>query len=168
MRRRIELLNAEIAEAQGEQGRADEARLELEFTRRLAEIEAQIQEARDFGLRDRVLLLEQEKQRLLELLRLRREALKEEQRAREERETERPKAFEKDTESALHYASALNRVGELENQLSRDRISNLERESQAFGAAGAGLRDSLARSGFSENDIRAIDDGLRRLWDLRR
>lgn len=75
-------LDAQIAEARGDKDRADRLKLELEQQRALAEVEKQLAEARALGERDLIALYEEQKRKLQELYDLKERNLEQEQRNR--------------------------------------------------------------------------------------
>ena len=88
LNRQFDELDAREARAQGDDSRAKLLEQELAFQQELAEIEAQIEQARLFGLTEELNRLEKIRQRLLEIQRLERERLEAEENARRERERE--------------------------------------------------------------------------------
>ena len=92
LNRRLDELEARQARAEGDDGKARLLEQELSFQEELARVEAEIEQARLFGLTEEINRLEEIKQRLLEIQRLERRRLQEEEKARRERERDSPQS----------------------------------------------------------------------------
>lgn len=132
-------------------------REQLERIEQLAEVDAAAaREARRLATENHKLRLEQ---------------IKEQQRAEEERAraaaARESSILAKDVSAAQQYLASLDAVNERENQLSRNRVSRLQTEAQAVAGAASAVSAGLSGQGYNDDDIRKIDEGLRRLWGLR-
>ena len=184
-RRELEALDAREARARGDEEGARLREQELQFAEEIEELEARIAEARRLGLFELVNLLEQQRQRLLDIQRIERQRLEDEEKARRRREREAAKPAEsagassgastgsgtrplgQDIQAGRDYLGVLDQIDEREARLSRNREDRLEREAQVARRITGGTRDRLGQLQYSDDDIRAIATGLERLAGLR-
>ena len=184
-RRELEALDAREARARGDEEGARLREQELQFAEEIEELEARIAEARRLGLFELVNLLEQQRQRLLDIQRIERQRLEDEEKARRRREREAAKPAEsagassgastgsgarplgQDIQAGRDYLGVLDQIDEREARLSHNREDRLEREAQVARRITGGTRDRLGQLQYSDDDIRAIATGLERLAGLR-